>query len=213
MKRRQTISYLLAVLLLGTVAVVEAGWDEGVAAFKAGNYAEAAKQFQTFVDERPDVFQGHYMLGQTLAKLNRNQESMSHLQKALELEPGNVGVQLALGKVYLSAGRYGDAAGLLGKIDSSSLPAAQQTAVHQMLVLAMEKTGNSDQALDSLAKAARAKPNDADIQYQYGAAALRAGDGATAETALAKAVQLDPNSRQDRSLRKSCGSSPEGSGW
>ena len=193
MKRRQTISYLLAVLLLGTVAVVEAGWDEGVAAFKAGNFAEAAQQFQTFVDERPDVFQGHYMLGQTLAKLNRNQESMSHLQKALELEPGNVGVQLALGKVYLSAGRYGDAAGLLGKIDSSSLPAAQQTAVHQMLALAMEKTGNTDQALDSLAKAARAKPNDADIQFQYGAAALRAGDGATAATALAKAVQLDPN--------------------
>ena len=193
MKRHQTITYLLALLLLGTVAVVEAGWDEGVAAFKAGNFTEAAKQFQTFVDERPDVFQGHYMLGQTLAKLNRNQEAMSHLQKALELEPGNVGVQLALGKVYLSAGRYADAAGMLGKIDSSSLPAAQQTAVHQMMALALEKSGNFDSALDQLARAAKAKPNDADIQYQYGAAALRAGDGSGAVTALAKAVQLDPN--------------------
>ena len=192
MKKKQTISYLLAVLFLGTVAVVEAGWDEGVAAFKAGNFTEAAKQFQTFVDERPDVFQGHYMLGQTLAKLNRNQEAMSHLQKALELEPGNVGVQLALGKVYLSAGRYGDAAGLLGKIDSSSLPAAQRTAVDQMMALALEKSGDSDSALDRLARAAKAKPDDADLQYQYGAAALRAGDGAAASTALAKAVQLDP---------------------
>jgi tetratricopeptide (TPR) repeat protein len=193
MKRQQTISYLLAVLLLGAVAVVEAGWDEGVAAFKAGNYTEAARQFQTFVDERPDVFQGHYMLGQTLAKLDRNQEAISHLQKALELEPGNVGVQLALGKVYLSAGRYGDAAVVLSKIDSSSLPAAQQTAVHQMMAVAAEKSGDSDRALDSLARAAKAKPNDADIQFQYGAAALRAGDGATAASALAKAVQLDPN--------------------
>lgn len=193
MKKRQIISYLLAVLLLGTVAVVEAGWDEGVAAFKAGNFTEAAKQFQTFVDERPDVFQGHYMLGQTLAKLDRNQEAMSHLRKALELEPGNVGVQLALGKVYLSAGKYNDAAGLLGKIDSSSLPAAQQTALHQMMALALEKSGDSDSALDQLARAARANPNDANIQFQYGAAALRAGDGATATAALAKAVQLDPN--------------------
>ncbi|MGB5516183.1 MAG: tetratricopeptide repeat protein [Thermoanaerobaculia bacterium] len=193
MKRQQTISYLLAVLLLGAVAVVEAGWDEGVAAFQAGNYTEAAKQFQTFVDERPDVFQGHYMLGQTLAKLDRNQEAISHLQKALELEPGNVGVQLALGKVYLSAGRYGDAAVVLSKIDSSSLPAAQQTAVHQMMAVALEESGDSDRALDSLARAAKANPNDADIQFQYGAAALRAGDGATAASALAKAVQLDPN--------------------
>ncbi len=193
MKRKQTISCLLAIALLGTVAVVEAGWDEGVAAFKAGNYTAAANEFQTFVDERPDVFQGHYMLGQTLAKLNRNQEATSHLQKALELEPGNVGVQLALGKVYLNGGRYSDAAVLLGKIDSSSLPAAQETAVHQMMALALEKSGDSDRALDRLAQAARGKPNDADIQFQYGAAALRAGDGATAATALAKAVQLDPN--------------------
>ena len=193
MKRKQTISCLLAVLLLGAVAVVEADWDAGVAAFKAGNFTEAAKQFQTFVDERPDVFQGHYMLGQALAKLNRNQEAMSHLQKALELESGNVGVQLALSKVYLSAGHYADAAVLLGKIDSSSLPAAQQTAVHQMMALALEKSGDSDRALDSLARAARAKPDDADVQFQYGAAALRAGDGATAAAALEKAVRLDPN--------------------
>ena len=193
MKRRQTITYLLAVLLLGTVAVVEAGWDEGVAAFKTGDYTAAAKQFQTFVDERPDVFQGHYMLGQTLAKLDRNQEAISHLQKALKLESGNVGVQLALGKVYLSAGRYSDAALLLGRIDSSSLPAAQQTAVHQMMALALEKSGDPDRALGQLAQAAKAKPNDSDIQFQYGAAALRAGDGATAAAALAKAVQLDPN--------------------
>jgi len=200
MKRKQTISCLLAVALLGTVAVVEAGWDEGVAAFKAGNYSAAANEFQTFVDERPDVFQGHYMLGQTLAKLNRNQEAISHLQKALELEPGNVGVQLALGKVYLNGGRYSDAAVLLGKIDSSSLPAAQETAVHQMMALALEKSGDSDRALDRLAQAARGKPNDADIQFQYGAAALRAGDGATAATALAKAVQLDPNDAEKQKI-------------
>jgi tetratricopeptide (TPR) repeat protein len=73
------------------------------------------------------------------------------------------------------------------------LPAAQQTAVHQMMALALEKSGDSDRALDRLARAAQAKPNDADLQFQYGAAALRAGDGATAAAALAKAVQLDPN--------------------
>ncbi|MEJ2084849.1 MAG: tetratricopeptide repeat protein [Acidobacteriota bacterium] len=192
LKRLSTILVSGVVLLTSAVAV-RADWDAGVAAFKSGNYNEAAKQFQAFVDERPDVFQGHYMLGQSLAKLNRNQEALAHLKKAIELEPNNVGVQLILGKVYLEVGQYADAAAILGKIDSSSLPAAQQSAVHQMLALALEKSGDSGRALGQLAQAARAKPNDANVQYQYGAAALRAGDTATAVTALGKAASLEPN--------------------
>ena len=193
MKNRLTTTLSLAILLVASATVLEAGWEEGVAAFKGGNYQQAAKEFQGFVDERPDVFQGHYMLGQSLAKLGRDQEALTHLRKALELESGNVGVQLALGKVYLEVGRYSDAAALLGKIDASSLPKSQQPALHQMMALALEKSGDSGRALQQLAQAARTNPNDATIQYQYGAAALRDGDTATAVAALGKAAQLDPN--------------------
>ena len=193
MKNRATTTITFAVLLAAFASVAGAGWEEGVAAFKGGNYQQAAKEFQGFVDERPDVFQGHYMLGQSLAKLGRDQEAITHLRRALELESGNVGVQLALGKVYLEVGRYSDAAALLGKIDASSLPKAQQPALHQMMALALEKSGDSGRALQQLAQAASSSPNDATIQYQYGAAALRDGDVATAVKALGKAVQLDPN--------------------
>lgn len=192
MKHRAITAFAVLVLLLASAAA-EAGWEEGVAAFKSGNFQQAAKEFQAFVDERPDVFQGHYMLGQCLAKLGRNREALNHLRKALELESGNVGVQLALGKVYLEVGQFADAAALLGKIDASSLPAAQQSALHQMLAMALEKSGDSNRALDQLARAARAKPNDANLQYQYGSAALRAGDTGTALAALEKATRLAPN--------------------
>jgi len=191
MMNRATTTLALAVLLVTSAAVVEAGWEEGVAAFKSGNYQQAAKEFQGFVDERPDVYQGHYMLGQCLAKLGRDQEAITHLRKALELDSGNVGVQLALGKVYLEVRRYSDAAALLGKIDVSSLPAKQQPVLHQMMALALEKSGDSDRALAQLAQAARSSPNNATIQYQYGTAALRDGDTAAAVSALGKAVQLD----------------------
>lgn len=193
MKNRAPAVLALSILLVAMATVVEAGWEEGVAAFKSGNFQQAAKEFQAFVDERPDVFQGHYMLGQSQAKLGRNQEALTHLRKALELEPGNVGVQLALGKVYLEVGRYSDAAALLGKIDVSSLPKSQQPALHQMLALALEKSGDSGRALQQLAQAARSNPSDATIQFQYGSAALRDGDTATAVAALGKAAQLDPN--------------------
>lgn len=191
-KTSKTI-FATAIALLLTAAVTEADWDQGVAAFQSKNYAEAAKQFQVFVDERPDVYQGHLMLGQSLAQLKRNQEALAHLKKAYELNPSDVKVQLPLGKIYLEVGQYGDAGAILGKIDASSLPAAQQTAIHQMLALALEKSGDSGRALNQLAQAAKSKPNDANVQYQYGAAALRAGDTNTAVSALGKAASLAPN--------------------
>jgi tetratricopeptide (TPR) repeat protein len=45
-----------------------------------------------------------------------------------------------------------------------------------------------------LAKAARANPNDAQLQFKYGALALKAGDTTGAISALEKAAQLDPSS-------------------
>ena len=69
MKKPVTTILTLAILLVAFAAVSEAGWEEGVAAFKSGNFQQAAKEFQGFVDERPDVFQGHYMLGQSVCSL------------------------------------------------------------------------------------------------------------------------------------------------
>ena len=108
MFRKLVTALSLVTLLTGSVAVVEAGWDEGVAAFKAGNYAQAAKEFQGVVEQQPDVYQGHLMLGQALLKLNRDQEALTHLRKAFELDPSNVQVQLTLGKAYLDQGRHAD---------------------------------------------------------------------------------------------------------
>lgn len=190
MNKTLATTLTLALVVLGA-GVAQAGWDEGVAAFKSGDYTAAASEFQKFVDERPDVYQGHYMLGQVLSKLGRNQEALTHLRKAYELEPGNVGVQLVLGKAYLDSGRYGDAVGVLGKINVASLPKAQQTALHQMMARSLEKTGDSDRAADELAAAAQLAPNDAGVQFQYGAAALKVGDTNAAVRALAKAASLD----------------------
>lgn len=193
MRKTTLFTLLLALLGVAVAGVAEAGWDEGVAAFKSGSHAQAAKEFQAYVNERPDIYQGHYMLGQVLLQLDRNQEALTHLRKAYELESGNVGVQMVLGKAYLDVGRYGDAAGILGKINTSNLQTAQKTAVHQMLARALDKSGDSSGAVAHLAKAAQNSPKDADLQYQYGAAALKAGDTRTAVAALEKATALDAN--------------------
>ena len=68
---------VLALVLLATTVPSHAGWEEGVAAFKAGDYSTAAKEFQKVAEQQPTYAGGHQMLGQALQKLNRNQEALT----------------------------------------------------------------------------------------------------------------------------------------
>ncbi|HSL84526.1 MAG TPA: tetratricopeptide repeat protein [Thermoanaerobaculia bacterium] len=185
----------LAVLVLGTAGAAHAGWEEGVAAFKAGNYSVAAKEFQGVVEATPDFADGYFMLGQSLAQLNRHQDAVNAYRKAYDLKPSDVKFQFALANSYLAAKRYGDAAQLYDRINPSGLPAAHQAAYHKNKAIALDKSGRSGDALGSLRDIARTSPNDASAQYAYGVAAYNSGDGAAAVTALGKAVQLQPSAK------------------
>lgn len=191
MRTSRFVTGLIAIALLTVAGSASAAWEDGVAAFKGGDYAKAAQEFQAIIDQQPDWPGAHYMLGQTLLKQNKSQEALAQLRKAYDLKPSDVSYQLALGKAYLSVRRYGDAAQLLSGIDAASLPKPQQAAMLQMLAVAYDKSGDSGRALQALANAAQIEPNNANIQYQYGSAALNNGDTATAVRALGKAAGLD----------------------
>jgi tetratricopeptide (TPR) repeat protein len=185
----------LAVLVLGTAGAAHAGWQEGVDAFKAGNYSVAAKEFQGVVETTPDFADGYFMLGQSLAQLNRHQDAVNAYRKAYDLNPSSVKFQFALANSYLAAKRYGDAAQLYERINPSGLPKDLQSAYHKNKGYALEKSGRGDAALASLQNIARTSPNDAAAQYAYGVAAYNSGDGGAAVTALGKAVQLEPSTK------------------
>lgn len=199
MKHRLTILSLgIGLLLAGTA--VHAGWDEGVAALKAKNYDQAAKELKAVVEEQPDWAPGQRMLGQVLVKLKRTDEALTHLRKAYDLDPADVATQLALGQAYVEGRRYADGASVLSKIDRNQVEAPQRPTLDQLLAVALSKSGQSDQALTALARAANASPSDANLQYQYGVAALNAGDLTTAIAALDRSVQAKPGLDNQKAL-------------
>ncbi|MBZ0089480.1 MAG: tetratricopeptide repeat protein, partial [Thermoanaerobaculia bacterium] len=177
---------------LGLFAPAFAGWEEGIAAFKAGNYAQAAKEFEATVSDKPDWPTGHMMLGRAQLKLGKNQQAIASLRRAYDLSPGETSIQLALAQGYLEANMAGDAAKLLGQANLASYSKEQQTAHQKLYAMALDKSGQGDRAAQELAKAAAANPNDANLQFQYGAAALNAGNTPAAVAALEKAARLDP---------------------
>lgn len=181
---------VFTLLVFGAVGPAEAGWDEGVKAFQSGNFSAAAKEFQAVVESSPDYANGHFMLGQALAQLNRDQDALSAFRKAYDLNPNSVQFQFALANAYLTAKRYGDAAQLYGRIDASSLPANLQAAYHKNKMIALEKSGRGDEAMAALRATAQAQPSNAAAQYSYGVAAYNAGESGAAVSALSKAVQL-----------------------
>ncbi len=190
-KKALTIA-ALTVLAMTWAGAASADWNAGVAAFTARDYQTAASEFQEVVDQQPDLFQGHYMLGQALVKLKRMQDALPHLRKAYDLNPNDVGVQMVLGKAYTDSRRYADAVSVLGKMDPSKA-GRHRVALHQMLAKAYEKTGDERRMRGQLKSAADADPSNADLRFTYGAAAFNAGDMAGAIAALSKAVELAPN--------------------
>ena len=201
MRRQPKITALgLGLLLTLAGSARAATYEEGVAAFKAGQWEEAIRQLQPVVAEREKAGQkwagGHFLLGQALLKANRSSEAVDQLRKAYDLDPANVGHQLRLGEAYAAQGKYGSAVSFLGKINPASLPKPMQAFLGQLLGMAYLKTGDGGRAQAQLANAATAASgtrNEAGIRFQLGTTAYNNGDTSTAVAALARASQLDPS--------------------
>jgi tetratricopeptide (TPR) repeat protein len=183
----------MTLVALSVGALAEAGWDEGVKAFQAKNYAAASQEFRGVVESRPSFAGGHFMLGQSLLKEGKKQEALTYLRKAYELDSNQVSHAFVLGKAYLDNGRYNEAAQVLAKINPGSLPKEQQPVYHQMKAAALSKAGRSDEAIGALRQLTVSQPNDANAWFNYGAAALSAGETSQAASALERAIRLDAN--------------------
>ncbi len=200
MSHRLSAACLTLALLLGLSTAASADWNAGVKAFKAGNFAQAAKEFQAVVKSRPDWAGGHYMLGRALLNLKRNQEALNELHQAYNKTPSDPNFVVWLAQAYVVVGRPDDALTLLDRIKSESMPTQLKIYADQIKAAALSASGQSSQAVDSLKKAAEASPNDPAMQYRYAQAALAAGDVASAVAASERAVRLEPNSAANQKL-------------
>jgi len=85
----------------------------GRAAFGAGHYADAAREFRKALNADPESAPALVNLGVTLSKLNVPYEAMEHFRKALEIDPENRAALYNLGALTLSEGNLAEAEKLL----------------------------------------------------------------------------------------------------
>ncbi|MEM9554944.1 MAG: tetratricopeptide repeat protein [Acidobacteriota bacterium] len=187
MRRAVVLSVVLSLLALPATAA----WEEGVAAFKKGDFQTAQAEFKELVDQAPEGWQGHYMLALTLQRLKQRDAALEHLRRAYDLNPNEASVKSELGRAYYTNKRYAEAAKILNSVDPSSMPANQRSGFYQIRGDALLRAGNTDAAAADLSKLAKLEPNNSDVQFKYGVVALRAGDTEAAILALDRAVRAD----------------------
>ncbi len=181
---------VVAVMLAGGARSF-AGWEEGLFAFQTQDYATAETEFRVLVRQDPKAYRSHYMLGLTLRQLGQEAEGLEYLRKAYQLNPSDLKVKVALAQAYYSAGAYRDVLALLGALEVALLPPQSHTGILQIRGMAREKAGDVNGALQDFMQLAATQPEDADIQYFYGAKAVAAGHLDAGIFALEKAMRLD----------------------
>ena len=70
-------------------------------AYADGRYQDAARMFTHYCDEHPTNAWGHYMLGLSLWKADRDTEAVTAFQAALEQKPDHLKTLVNLARVQL----------------------------------------------------------------------------------------------------------------
>ena len=203
--RRSGLPVGLVCALLGASASA-AGWEEGVAAFTAGNYARAIAEFQQFVDERTDeeaLVVGYQMLAQSLLRGGRAKESVAAFQRHLELKPGDAGSQLGLGQAYYTSGEPAQCLATLNNLSIGSLPEPHRNHGYRLLASALLVVGpgtegtwartqvylRAEEVAERLVESVR----NYDNLVLLGQARLGAGRYQAAISTLRRAIKLERN--------------------
>ncbi|MEM7582258.1 MAG: tetratricopeptide repeat protein, partial [Acidobacteriota bacterium] len=175
-----------------SVSPLSASWDEGVAAFRAKKYQEAAEAFQSYVSRSPKQPQGHYMLGMSLLQQKRYREALNPLLEAHQLGPGDTNSGLALAQTQVKLGQGNAALETLATV--ADVPEKQRKNHHKLLALAVDlsDSGRAAQARRLIEQALAVDRSSKALWVALAEVADRTNRTDEKFSALAKAFELDP---------------------
>lgn len=189
----------ILILLVCACSPLLADWDEGVAAFNAGRYQDAAASFRAVVEASPEAPAGYYMLGLSLLRQKQASAALEPLAKAVELGPDDPRNRLTYAQAQLQAGKADDAVATLASQDVAKVPASARKAYGQLAAQAATRSTNHRLALQTLEKVAKADGSSKTLLLALAQVARKAGRPERAFAAYTNAYELD---RGDQELAR-----------
>lgn len=157
--------------------------------YRLGAYDEALARVSPALASARYAARAHYAAGACYVRLGRLPEAVEHFEASVA--GGLIDAQGALGAALLGAGRPDEARPHLEAVARRGDPDA-----HVLLATIAEERGDTQSALLDLLMATSLDPNDADAWAALGALYCRLSRHDRAETALTRAVTLEPTHRE-----------------
>jgi tetratricopeptide (TPR) repeat protein len=139
-------------------------FQQGVAAYNKGDYAAAAKSFETAIQKAPTIPDLHVNLALAYFRLKRTDEAVAELEKAASLGPDDAKIHFQLGSAYVDMQSYDKAIaafekGLAKQPDLAADPLAFEAT--SMLGAVYFAKGDNARATAQFQKALGARPGAA----------------------------------------------------
>jgi len=175
--------------------------DLGEFYFNRGRYQEALPHFQKMVELDPSQPIGHFVLGEDYMNMGRFAEAESELRLSAQQGETPVGLH-TLGVVLMYQGRDREAIGYINKA-LSRYP--QRHLWWMTLGIAYRRTNQPEESekanrrgLDTAESEAARDPRNAVVLARLAYFCARLGDKRRAESEVARALQIAPNSAETR---------------
>ncbi|HET6372014.1 MAG TPA: tetratricopeptide repeat protein [Candidatus Polarisedimenticolia bacterium] len=163
-----------------------------------GRYAEATAALQratTLIpSESPEWVEARYLMADSLARQERNEEALQALADVEARVPSRRGVHLDMGQIHLAVGRLEAAATEFKKeiaLAGGGEPDALLRSARQGLGIASYRMGENDAALASLKNAA----DTVETRYHLGLTLARLSRNEEAAAQLRDVLKLEPDHR------------------
>lgn len=144
----------------------EAGFNQALQAFRAGDRQKAVTVLEAVVKAHPDHAPSHELLGLSLSALGENSEALRHLREAVKLWPDQPVYWTNLAIFYLRQSRTDEAEKAL----KQSLEVEPSPPAFRLLGLIRLDQNWGDEAVQLFNKALNLAPDDVESWYYLGLA-------------------------------------------
>jgi tetratricopeptide (TPR) repeat protein len=129
--------------------------------FRAGKYADSAREYQTLIDKNPKVADLYVRMGEAKANGNDTTGAIEAFKKGKEVDPGNYLPVLELALLYNRAGRDEEARRTYEEV--IKLQPDNVEALNNLAYIKADSGVDLDQALAYAQRAQQKRPNDPNV--------------------------------------------------
>jgi len=164
-------------------------FNEGTAAFEAGDYAGAIAKWQEFLSVNPEMYQVQGNIGNAYRELGDVENARTAYEALIAKEPANTMANYNLGEMLVEAGQISEAMPYFEKVLES---APDDPAVYYNVAELYASEREMDSAISFYKRAIEVDPNYLPAYMQIGFAYINAGDMPNAILSFEKYIELAP---------------------